>query len=234
MANATFVKAAQKDIYQRGKYVKYISEKGKKAGQEKTKLDRTIPADENDTVFIAKGESYWWWQFLNGGKNISKDKPRRSQLTQSNFLSQLYDLEERIENLSCADKDDFESFKEEIISEIENLRDECQSSLDNMPDSLQSSPTGELLQERIDALESWQSDIESVECDYDEDELRQDATDEVLEEKKSDSEDQSDEALEAIVIEDSDEQDIIENLGAKIQEKMDEAISELQETSCGL
>jgi hypothetical protein len=35
-----------------------------------------------------------------------------------------------------------------------------------MPESLQSSPTGELLQERIDALENTISDLESIDCEY--------------------------------------------------------------------
>ena len=138
MARANFVKSAQKDIYKRGKQVTYTSEKGKRKGQQKTKLDRTIPADKNDTVLIAKGESYWWWQFKNGGKNISKERPKRSQLTQSNYLSQLYDIMDRMDELSVDEPEDFESVLDEFKSDLENLKDECQSSLDNMPESLQS------------------------------------------------------------------------------------------------
>lgn len=234
MATATFVKSAQKDIYTHGKRVTYISEKGKKAGQEKSKIDRSTPADANDTIFIKKGEPYYWWQFMNSSKQYSKTQPRRSQLTQSGFLSSLYDLEDRVSECSCSDKDDFDSFKEEVTSEIEDLRSQCEDSLSNMPDSLQQSPTGELLQERIDGLENWASEIEGIECDYDEDELREQAKDEVLESKREDSEDQSEEALEKITIEDSDEDAIEERFNELAQEKVDEAISELQNTSAGL
>lgn len=221
MARATFVKAAQKDIYKKGKYVTYVSQKGKRKDQTKSKLDRTIAADEKDEIFIAKGESYYWWQFMNGGKNFSKTPPKRSQLTQSGFLSGLYELEDRIGEMNCETKEDFDSEKEDILSEIEGMKDQCQESLDNMPEQLQSAPTGELLQERIDNLDSWYSEIESIEVeDYDEETLR--------EEIKSDNEKEED-------VTDEDYEKIIDDeLAEKIQELVNDAVGQLQETSSGL
>lgn len=188
MARANYVKAAQKDIYEKGKHVTYISEKGKRKGQNKTKLDRTIPADKNDKILIAKGEPYWWWQFKNGGKNISKERPKRSQLTQSNYLSQLYAIQDRMDELSADEPEELESVVDEFKSDLESLKDECQNSLDNMPESLQSGPTGELLQERIDALDNAISEFESLDLDYEEpdtddlqEELDDDATEEDIE-----------------------------------------------------
>ncbi len=216
MAKANFVKKAQKDIYKNGKIREYVSEKGKRAGQTKSVRDKTIPADEGDEVFIKKGESYYWWQFKNSPKQFSKERPKNSQLTQSNFLSQLYALEEKLEEFSCDNREDFESFRDELKDDIETLKDECDESLSNMPEGLQSSPNGELLQERIDAMESWASDIESVECDYDEDDLRQEVLDE-----KDDDEELTDEEIE-------------EKVQEKIQEKVDEAIVELQSQSHNL
>lgn len=214
MARATFVKAAQKNIYKTGKRVEYKSEKGKRAGQTLSKTDRTIPADEHDEIFIAKGESYYWWQFLYGSKNYSKTAPRRSQLTQSGFLSQLYALEESIEEFTCENKEDFDSFKEEILSEIDEMKEQRESSLDAMPEQLKQAPTGELLQERIDNLESWHDEIDSIECeDYDEEELKN--------EIKSEDEEISDEDLKS-------------ELQNKIQEIVDTAIEELQGTSLNL
>lgn len=220
MARATFVKSAQKDIYTHGKNVEYKSEKGKKAGQMKTKLDRTIPQNKQDTVFIAKGESYYWWQFMHGGKHLSKTPPKRSQLTQSGFLSSLYDLEDSIGEFTCDNKEDFDSFKEDILSQIEEMKDQCEESLNNMPDSLQSSPTGELLQERIDNLDSWHSEIESIECDYDEEDIK--------EEKKGDLKKEEDETEEDY------QQRIEEEVGAAISDIVTEAIGEIQSTSAGL
>ena len=47
-----------------------------------------------------------------------------------------------------------EGVAEEIAESLEELRDNCQDSLDNMPEALQYGPTGEMLQERIDNLDS--------------------------------------------------------------------------------
>lgn len=220
MARAVFVKSAQKDIYENGKYVKYTSKKGKRSGQELSKLDRTVPKDKNDKIFIAKGESYYHWSFLKGGKHFSKTAPRRSQLTQSGFLSSLYDLQDNISAFGANNKEEFDGFKEECLSEIENMKDECQNSLDNMPESLQSAPTGELLQERIDALDNWYSEIESIECEYDEEEIR--------EEKKSEFEKEEGES-------DDDYNDRIESEVAEaIEQIVNDAIEELNGTDCGL
>lgn len=217
MAKANFVKAAQKNIYKIGKMREYVSEKGKREGQTLSVRDKTIPADEGDEILIAKGESYYWWQFKNSPKQFSKTAPKQSQLTQSEFMSQLYALEEKIEEFSCEDKDEFETFRDEVKDEMETLRDECQEKLDAMPEHLQdSSSSGELLSERIEAMDNWISEIENIECDYEEEDLRQD----VLDEKDEDEE--------------LDDDEIEERVKEKIQEKVDEAIEELKNASHGL
>lgn len=170
MAQANFVKAAQKDIYVSGSYVKYESKKGKRAGQELTKLDRTIPKDKSDTVFIAKGESYYWWQFKNGPKQYSKNRPKPSQLTQSNYLSQLYSIQESMDDPGAETAEDLQAFVEDVKEQLESLKEETESSLENMPESLQSSPTGELLQERIDALDNAINELEGIDLEYSDEE----------------------------------------------------------------
>ena len=60
-----------------------------------------------------------------------------------------------------ADQDGVDS----IISALEELRDELQDRLDNMPEGLQEGDVGQLLQERIDALDSAISDMESIDID---------------------------------------------------------------------
>jgi len=118
---------------------------------------------------IKKGDSYYWWQFRNSPKMKSKIRPKRSQLTQSSFLGQIYDIldsdyfpeETSIKNL--------EELRDNLITLLEELKDKCEESLDNMPEHLQdSSSTGELLQERIDNLEDWMSNLESVDFELDE------------------------------------------------------------------
>lgn len=181
MAKANFVKAAQKDIYTYGKNVQYLSKKGKREGQTKSKHDRTVPKDENDPIFIAKGESYYWWQFKNGGKHFSKERPKSSQLTQSNYLSQLYSIQESMETIEANDAEELNAVRDDLVSQLESLKEETESSLENMPESLQSSPTGELLQERIDALDSAISELEEIDLDYeepDDDDIKEEFSDE--------------------------------------------------------
>jgi molecular chaperone GrpE (heat shock protein) len=50
---------------------------------------------------------------------------------------------------------------------MEDLRDDVQSRLDNMPESLQESPSGTLLQERIEALDTVISNLEDLNTDFD-------------------------------------------------------------------
>jgi len=108
------------------------------------------------------GESYYWWKFAFGPKRFSKTYPKRSQLTQSSFLSQLYDLEDGLD--AEVQFEDCQSRLDEIVDTLNELMDECQSSLDNMPEHLQdTSDSGITLTERIDALESAISDYESIE-----------------------------------------------------------------------
>lgn len=124
-----------------------------------------------DNSVVKKGESYYWWKFRFGGKHYSKERPRRSQLTQSGFLSQMYDIEDGIgeQNFTEMDSDAIQSTIDEFVSDIQCLLDECQESFDNMPEQLQeSSSSGETLQMRIDGLEQAISDLENIDTDFEE------------------------------------------------------------------
>jgi hypothetical protein len=130
-----------------------------------------VKAARKDNPVAKKGESYYWWKFRYGGKRFSLTRPRQSQLTRSAYFGTVYGMQEGIEDCAVDNVDDFESLKDDITSQVDDLRDETQGSLDNMPDSLQYSPTGELLQERIDALEGIESEIDCIEeFDFDEEE----------------------------------------------------------------
>jgi hypothetical protein len=118
---------------------------------------------------IKIGDSYYWWKFKRGGKRWSKTAPKRSQLTQSNFYSAIYDLEDDLISGATAD-DSLGSVRDDVISSLEEIRDQCQESLDNMPEGLQQGSTGELLQERIDAMDSAISEFEGLELDEPDDE----------------------------------------------------------------
>jgi len=121
-----------------------------------------VKSARKDNQVCKKGESYYWWKFRYGGKRYSLTYPKGSQLTQSAYFGTLYSLQESIEETGLSDVDDWESLVQDVTSQLEDLGSETQDSLDNMPESLQSSPTGELLQERVEACESAVSDIECI------------------------------------------------------------------------
>jgi hypothetical protein len=115
---------------------------------------------------IVKGDTYYWWQFAFRPKQFSKTPPKPAQLTQSAFLQSLYEIQDRIRNLSPETVQDLSSELEEIINDIENLRDEQEEKRNNMPEQLQESNSGELLQERYDGLDSWISELQSIDLDF--------------------------------------------------------------------
>jgi len=129
---------------------------------------------------IQKGDSYYMWSFNFGPTYKSKTYPKRSQLTRSDFLSQLYDLEDGISSRFSGFQDDGETPNSDLsssiqdgidslVSDIQNLLDETQERLDSMPEQLQeTSDAGATLQERIEGLEGWISELESVDTDIDE------------------------------------------------------------------
>lgn len=150
---------------------------------------------QKDNPVAKKGESYYWWQFAYGRKQYSKNPPTRSQLTQSSFLSQLYDIQD--EDLGIHVVEDIEITRDDLVSRLESLRDECQDSLDNMPEHLQdSSNAGQLLTERIEGLENWISALESVDCEIDVDTTEIDEDETLsIEEKEEKKQELIDEAI---------------------------------------
>lgn len=148
---------ARKDIYSFGGKVE---DKSTKSGY---RADKSIPRDENDTILIPAGSTYYKWTFRYGGTKRSLAYPKPSQLTQSAFLQTVYSWSEN--ELATESLSDVKPFIEIRKEEVDQLREETQNSLDNMPDSLQYSPTGELLQERIDALDKMYSELENIEVE---------------------------------------------------------------------
>ena len=109
---------------------------------------------------IKVGDSYYWWKFRFGGKRYSKTAPKRSQLTQSDFYGQIYDIEDEIAELDADDS--LPSCVEDIASRIREIGDECEEKRGNMPEQLQDSASGELLQERKDACDSAADELEAI------------------------------------------------------------------------
>lgn len=133
---------------------------------------------------IKKGEPYYWWKFRYGGKHVSKTHPKPSQLTQSDYLSRVYEWQERE---APAEYGDLESTIEELKGELEELRDECDEKFNNMPEGLQQGETGQLLKSRRDSLYNAISSLESINVD-DEDAVKQESDDGHDEESESEEE----------------------------------------------
>ena len=83
---------------------------------------------------IKKGESYYWWAFMVGGrggpKHYSKTPPRRSQLTQSEFYSALYEIEDSLNALPA--DDGLGDAVASIVSDLENLAEETRTKKENI------------------------------------------------------------------------------------------------------
>lgn len=120
---------------------------------------------------IQKGETYYWWVFRNrfgkGSKVMSKTYPKPSQLTRSEFLSQMYELQERLGDFTAPEDpsefyDELTAFRDSLVEDIRALGEEQAEKLSNMPEGLQQGDTGQLLQERADAMDGWAGDLENV------------------------------------------------------------------------
>lgn len=145
---------------------------------------------------VKKGESYYWWSFFRGGKFYSKTPPKPSQLTNSEFLSQFYAIQERIAELEA--NEDLGGVIEELASDLNTMADECRDKHGNLPDGLQEGPTGQLLEARADACESAAGDLENIDCDLPsdedllmdasfDDERGEDESEEAFEERKAEA-----------------------------------------------
>lgn len=113
---------------------------------------------------ITKGESYWWWQFKFGGKRVSKEEPRHSELTRSGFLHSLYVIKEKIEDLKI--DDDLNEERNEIVVDLDILRDECNERLNNTP-AFEESDAADLLRERSDCIQEMIDEFKSIDLAFD-------------------------------------------------------------------
>ena len=109
---------------------------------------------------IEKGDSYFKAE-INFGPTIVRCKKcglQSWEVTTSEYGLAVGDLVHNWEEYHGAG----DCAPESVASAVAEIRDDVQSRLDNMPESLQYSPTGELLQERIDALDSAESELEGI------------------------------------------------------------------------
>lgn len=118
---------------------------------------------------INVGDSYYWWKFRYGGKHVSKTAPRPSQLTQSDFLSEILALEESIQDAIGNFESALEDMKSAIGEAADRVRDmasECEEKASNVEDRFPGgSPTIDLLNERASKCEEVADALESISLD---------------------------------------------------------------------
>jgi hypothetical protein len=137
---------------------------------------------------IKKGEQYYRFsltRFQALRVLCLSCKPKPSQMTTSDFLSQMYAIEEDMAALTPEDMEDASSVIENITSQLQDLQSETEEKVDNMPEQFQDGDIAELLRSRAEETESMAGELESVDTDIDEgleDEERQERLQEILEE----------------------------------------------------
>jgi len=163
MAKVTRVKAARTDIWSRGVRTPADNKQG-------FTWDRSRPADANDILLVKAGEPYYWWQLHRSPKQLSLTKPRQSQLTNSAFLGEMYGLQEEIEDWTGTKMHELEEQVQAWKDKARELAEMSDESLQAMPESLQYGPTGEMLQERYDACEAFEQELDNIEFEIDDEE----------------------------------------------------------------
>lgn len=118
-------------------------------------MNKIQPHDENDTILINKGESYYFWKWKNYPRKVSKTQPTQDQLRKypkTEFVENTEDYNSRLESVEDVDECD------QLYADVDEYRDELQSRLDNMPEQLQESS---VLNEYIEQLDELITEIES-------------------------------------------------------------------------
>lgn len=155
---------------------------------------------------IKKGDSYYWWQFAFRERQVSKVKPRRSQLTQSEYLGTMYDHEDAFNAIDrTQDPSDIAGELRSMAEEIRSFGEEQQGKYDNMPDGLQQGETGQLLETRAqeceaiaDSLDEAADALDGIDTAAIEEEHEEASGDEAADEAKDAIQTEVDEALDAV------------------------------------
>ncbi|MCH9712694.1 MAG: hypothetical protein K0U20_08740 [Proteobacteria bacterium] len=164
-----------------------------------------------DNPVCKKGESYYWASFKTGPRSSTKrywlTRPKQSQLTLSK-MSGVYAADEAIDETIRADMtgEDISSAIQDVITSVEEVRDEYQESYDNMQDAFPSGcPTMEEIEEKVDTLDGWISELENAANDAD-------ALDDAPDPEDFDDGMEDAEYYEAVETHEKAKQDVIDNI----------------------
>lgn len=152
------------------------------------------------------GDEYnnWGGRFLGGIHHYCKYcKPKLSQLTSSEYLKSIYEIQEKVESyvIGRDTAEEYYQFVLEIIDELNEIKENLEEKMDNIPENLQFSETYSLLEERLSCVESVIEQLEDLD-NYDTF-SRDDAIDEL--EISDDNIEESEEDIEELVEERNEE-----------------------------
>lgn len=167
---------------------------------------------------IEKGQPYYKAE-INFGPTIVRCtdcKLESWEVTTSDYQLRVGELANRWRVTYGTSEDSLD----EIRTEIESIMDDTQERLDNMPESLQYAPTGELLQERINTLESVRDELDCIDIS----ELKSTAMADTAEEYGGSYYDPEEDDYDDIINHDAMPTDLQEMLSQKFEEALDEAI----------
>jgi hypothetical protein len=125
-----------------------------------------------DNPVCKKGGSYYWWKFRHGGKHFSLTYPKQSQLTQSPYLSVIYDCQDAWGELqdpagvvaSEWDRSYVVTWLGEIANSMESIAENLRELVDQYEESASNMEEYFSGSERIDNLRDAGSECEQT-CD---------------------------------------------------------------------
>jgi hypothetical protein len=115
-----------------------------------------------DNAAVKRGDAYYWWKLPFGEKTVSATYPSRSQLTNSDYLGCVFDLEDSLRDINIEDEGDFSDMLEEISEAATDIREQCQENLDNMAPNLHVAPNGRLLIARLKVINEVLTELDDL------------------------------------------------------------------------
>lgn len=127
------------------------------------RVHKRVAAKDYPQSGIKKGDTYYYTKIKQQRGGIVKRSLtpfKRSELTTSDFLSQVYDIEDSL--AACTAPDEFG----EIAEQLRALGQEQRDKFDNMPEGLQYGDTGQMLEQRADGCEAAADEIETAQSEF--------------------------------------------------------------------
>lgn len=115
---------------------------------------------------IKKGDEHYTWSLILGPRTSRTFRqikpPRPSQLTTSEFLGRMGDLEADFGEFTFDHDDAAEEFLRGAIEELESIAENEDEKYENLPENFQYGEAGQRMEERAEAARSWAQEIETL------------------------------------------------------------------------